>query len=451
MFLDDHVVERTDNITRRVNQAAKLPEPVIRPEHPWESGCVLIFGTAIHDADDGLFKMWYYAGGHVAYATSTDGLRWEKPELDVFVSNGRKTNVVLQRGGFGHFHEIFGVLKDPRDPDPKRRYKAAFHSFDRNYKGPHMAPFHPGQRRSLGTAVSPDGIHWTMETEFASDEICDISRFFWDTLTNRYVLYGRTKLTPQTVGTRWRSWGWGRAVTRLESTDFRTWSKGELMMAADARDPKGSEIYSMSVFPYAGVYVGLVQMHYSAPDRGNLEMQLAISRDGRDFARVEPREPFIPEGPVGTWDRFNISLGCLPPVEVGDEWWFYYSGRSYRHPPYTGKDSGPKLGCIGLAKVKRGRLVSLEASFDGGTVVTKPLELKGPRLLLNANAAYGEIAVSLLDEAGQPIAGCEATVKGKDAVEIPVAFTQPLSTVAGKPLRLRFVLKNVQLFGFCAK
>jgi len=448
MFLDDHVVERTENTTRRVHQAAKLPDPVLRPEHPWENGQVLIFGTAIHDPDDGLFKMWYHAAGHVAYATSTNGLRWDKPELDVFVSEGKKTNVVLQRGGFGHYHEVFGVVKDPRDPNPARRYKAAFLSFDPHYTGPHMAPFHRGQRRSLGTAVSSDGIHWTMENEFASDEICDISRFFWDTLTNRYVLYGRTKLTPQTVGTRWRSWGWGRAVTRLESPDFRTWSKGKLMMAADAKDPKGSEIYSMSVFPHAGVYVGMVQMYYSPPDQGNLDIQLAISRDGRDFTRVEPRTPFIPEGHVGAWDRFNISLGNLPPIEVGDEWWFYYGGRTYRHSPYTGKDTGPKIGCIGLAKVKRGRLLSLEASFDGGTVVTKPLELKGSALRLNANAAHGTLGVSLLDEAGQPLAGWDATVLGQDAVEIPVPFKQPLSALGAKPVRLQFTLKNAQLFGF---
>jgi len=452
MFLDDHVIERTENVTRRVHQAEKRPEPVIRPEHPWERGRTLIFGTAIRDAADGLLKMWYYAGGHVAYATSTDGLAWDKPQLDIAVINGQKTNIVMERGRFGHFHEIFGVLKDARDPDPSRRYKAAFLSLDRKYKGPHMAPFHPGQRRSLGTAVSPDGVHWTMESEFASDEICDISRFSYDTLSDRTVLYGRTKLTPQTVGDRWRLWGWGRAVTRLDSRDFRTWSKGELVLAADTKDPEGTEIYSMSVFPWQGVYVGLVQMHYSAPDRGNLEMQLAISRDGRHFTRVEPRKPFIAEGPVGAWDRFNISLGCLPPVEVGDEWWFYYSGRTYRHSPYTGKDSGPKFGAIGLAKVKRGRLVSLEASFDGGTIVTKPLALAGSTLVLNANAAHGSIAVSLLDEAGKPVPGSEATVRGRDGLDLPVALKAGLlKSLARKPVRIRFALANAQLFGFRVK
>ena len=146
------------------------------------------------------------------------------------------------------------------------------------------------------------------------------------------------------------------------------------------------------------------------------------------------------------------SLGCLPPVEVGDEWWFYYSGRTYRHSPYTGKDSGPKFGAIGLAKVKRGRLVSLEASFDGGTIVTKPLSLAGSTLVLNANAAHGSIAVSLLDEAGKPVPGSEATVRGRDGLDLPVALKAGLlKSLARKPVRIRFALANAQLFGFRVK
>jgi hypothetical protein len=59
LFLDDYVIERTENITRRVNQALKYVEPVIRPDRSWEENRALIFGSALYDHDAGILKMWY--------------------------------------------------------------------------------------------------------------------------------------------------------------------------------------------------------------------------------------------------------------------------------------------------------------------------------------------------------------------------------------------------------
>jgi len=460
LFLDDYVVEKTENITRRVNQAQKHGKPLVKQDRPWEKGRILIFGTVLYDCDEKIFKMWHYCDGHVAYATSKDGLTWEKPELDIVLMDGKKTNLVIKREGFrgkrgqiGYLYEMYNVLKDENDPDPARRYKMGFLGIQWGYTGEFRDPYHGGQRRGLGTAVSPDGIHWTVENEWASYEICDgLSTFLWDPLTERYVLYGRTKLTPEKNDGRWSIHGWGRAVNRIESKDFRQWSKGELVMAADSKDPKGTEIYSMTVFPYEGVYIGLVQMYYGLPEQGNLDIQLAISRDGRHFTRVEPRAPFIPEGKIGEWDRFNISVG-IPPVVVDDDLWFYYSGRQRRHPPYKRKDTGPKkIGAIGLAKIKRSRFVSLEASYDGGTLLTKPLALEGTQLCVNANAAFGSIEVAIVDEQGKQLPGWKSTISGEDAIAAAVRFDKhSLEELAGRPARIQFRLVNAQLFGFRVK
>ena len=451
LFLDDYLIERAENTRCRVNRAARNPgRPVLTGDRPWEGG-VALFGTVLYDPEEGAFKMWYLCGGgHVAYAVSGDGLVWEKPEFDGVRRDGRKTNIVIERGLFGCYYEFFGVIRDERESDPDRRYKMAFVSMQRPYSGPYEDPYHPGSRRGLGTAVSADGIRWTLEDEFASHEICDISRFFQDPVTGRIVLYGRTKLTPEKNDGRWRSWGWARAVTRIESEDFRDWSKGEFVLAADGEDPEGSEIYSMAAFVYGDLTIGMVQMFYGLPDQCRLDIQLAGSRDGRAFTRVSPRDPFISEGEIGAWDRFNIALGCMLPVTVGDEWWFYYSGRSYRHSPYSGADSGPKTGSIGLARVKRGRFVSLESSFDGGTVLTKPLSLEGSRLSVNANAAFGSVRVALLEGGERPLSEC--IVQGEDGVDIPVRFEGVDSgSLTGKPVRIRFDLSNAQLFGFTVR
>jgi len=442
LLLDDALLARRENVRRRVIPAEKLRGPVLEPDRAWEQGAA-VFGTVLED--EGRLRMWYLGGGHVCYAESDDGTAWEKPELDVVKLEGERTNVVIERGEFGHHYEIFGVVRDEADPDSARRYKMAYVSIERDYTGPHEDPFHRGSRRGLGTAVSPDGIRWTMEADFASYAICDISRFFQHSDTGRFVLYGRTKLTEDRD--RWRAWGWGRAVVRLESDDFRTWSEPELALAADDGDPEGSEIYSMPAFAYHGLYVGMVQMFYGLSDQGNLEIQLATSRDGLHFERLEDRTAFLPEGGVGSWDRYNIALGCLPPVMLGDEWWFFYSGRTYRHSPYGGQDSGPHRGRMGLAIAKRGRLAALEASFDGGVIETVPLTGGGSRLSLNAATRWGSIGVCVLDEAGTPLEGGEATVTGDDGTDIAVPLKLNSAAIS-KPLRLRFELRNAQLYGF---
>src|SRR5213594_1402193 len=74
--------------------------------------------------------MWYVATGGEhdtgrcwCYAVSSDGTTWEKPDLGLYEFQGSRRNNLISpdewRGG-GYFN----VLRDARDPDPGRRYKA---------------------------------------------------------------------------------------------------------------------------------------------------------------------------------------------------------------------------------------------------------------------------------------------------------------------------------------
>src|SRR2546422_873558 len=105
----------------------------------------------------------------------------------------------------------------------------------------------------------------------------------------------------------------------------------------------------------------------------------ALPRNCLKSRRLGPPMPGskngIPVGPVGSWDRFNLSIANNDPIVVGDDLRFYYSGRLYRHAPYEGPDKGVQKSSIGFATIKRDRFVSLEGSFDGAEIVTKPLRL----------------------------------------------------------------------------
>ena len=205
----------------------------------------------------------------------------------------------------------------------------------------------------------------------------------------------------------------------------------------------------MMVFPYESIYIGLVQRFHNRPGDVFLDIQLAVSHDGVQFTRVGDRTPFIPCGPVGNWDRFNNSIATNPPVEVGDELRFYYGGRTYRHGPYKGPDKGESGGGIGFATIQRDRFVSLGASFDGGEIVTKPLELKGNTLHLNAKSDFGAITVEILDKSGKTIARSKPVQQ--DALDIPVQWEEAGLANATSPVTLRITLRNALLFAiWCA-
>lgn len=460
LFLDDYLIASATRVKRSVEHAQKFPgNPVLWPSVN-EPPMATAYGSVIRDGDK--FKMWYKSGMGVAYAESADGIRWNKPRLELTLIDGEPSNILFRKKSktegpeqFPFFYELFGVHRDDRDPDPARRYKMGFLDIDWKYKGTDGDPWHKGQRRGLGVAASPDGIHWKLLNSWATEAIVDgATHWMWDAPRAKWVLYGRTRKALPEVVSAWQTNAWfknwfsGRAVARVESADFLNWNFSKpdtapVALTADLQDEPGTEIYSMKVFPYEGLYIGLVQVFHATPDDSTLDVQLAISRDSIHFTRVADRGVFIPLGAVGTWDRFNLSLANNDPIAVGDELRFYYGGRMYRHGPYNGPDKGPEKSGIGFATIQRDRFVALEASFDGGEIVTKPMKLKSSALRLNAKSDFGEITVQVLDAGDKVIAKSKPIQR--DGLNIPVEWAEPFAA-PGEPVKLKLTLHNARLF-----
>lgn len=116
--------------------------------------------------------------------------------------------------------------RDERDPNPLRRYKMGFLSIDWEYQGPREGRFRAGQRRGLGVAASPDGIHWNLIESFASEAICDgATHWMFDERLGKHILYGRTLQVPAEIEAAWSKFDWyknwysGRAVLRITPTN----------------------------------------------------------------------------------------------------------------------------------------------------------------------------------------------------------------------------------------
>ena len=96
--------------------------------------------------------------------------------------------------------------------------------------------------------------------------------------------------------------------------------------------------------------------------------------------------------------------------------------------------------------------VSLQASYAGGEFTTKSLMFSGQRLALNySTSAAGSLRVEIQDAAGTPVRGFTlddcAEIFG-DEIERVVTWTDgnDVSKLAGRPIRLRFALKDADLF-----
>lgn len=444
LLIDDWEVAESRNLQRLFHRPRKCPDnPLMVPEHPWEGEALYLFG-GVERQSDGLFRMWYWAAdptpenpenSHTCLATSADGIHWEKPILGLHECRGsRENNIAILEAG------PYSLIVDPDDPRPAFRYKA------------HL--------RHGGTVAwtSPDGLHWTCQGVILPQSL-DATSLHLDPVERRYI--ASVKIGYK--GRRYRGYA--------ESEDFLCWTDTYPMMDVDELDEPGDQLYAMKIFRYESLYLGLAKIYHVMRD-DTCDIHLAVSHNGRHwerpfrlprppkFAALEQTrdlppddphaQPFLPTGPAGSWEYGNHDTASTPPLRVGDELWFYYSGRPRSHNghlPAGAEWSGP-AGAIGLATLRVDGFVSASAGASSGWLLTRPLRLEGVQLCLNADAADGEVVVELLDEEGRLLVRSQPV--RQDGVRIPCGWegTEDLSVWNGRAIRLRFHLSRASLYAF---
>ena len=153
LFLDDEEIDSLVGVTRLINQLRRDSlEPVLRPDQPWEMGQV-VPRRVIYDPADGLYKCWYLAATTnepspyrygIGYATSPDGITWEKPALDVLRhEDGSPTNIVdLPRGTSARL--LFPYLDMP-GAAPEERFVGTLYQGGRPAAAGHLPGGLPGR------------------------------------------------------------------------------------------------------------------------------------------------------------------------------------------------------------------------------------------------------------------------------------------------------------------
>ena len=188
-------------------------------------------------------------------------------------------------------------------------------------------------------------------------------------------------------------------------------------------------LYNNTGFNYGAQYLGILTHFDKRPLEQTQVLRLLSSRDGDNWDRV-PGDPLVGLGEVGEWDRFQLLLTGAPPIPVGDSLYIYYRGTARRHAknpkefdPRIALDQDPGTMAIGLATLRLDGFASMNASFNSGSLTTRPFLLGGDELRVNVKSDYGKLVAELLDLGGKVIPGYasgDCAEVSEDAVSTPV-------------------------------
>jgi hypothetical protein len=341
---------------------------------------------------------------------------------------------------------------------------------------------------------SPDGIYWkhaytnvvTFTNTVKPHHLDSQNVIFWDDRIEKYTVYFRKNLRV--------SGAQGRTVARCEAAQLGFFCKAEdapMVMQADPKhivrseSPKKArldliDVYTSGTFKYPwaeDVYLMFPTEYYhygphirefekEAPiNAGGLDTRFASSRDGVHWERYD-HKPWVGLGMQGEFDskRIYMVYGILP-AQNDNEMFMYYLGTSETHGWNRNDQNNRLLTAAGLAPTsinsisrvvfRRDGFVSVRAPFTGGEFTTPLLRFAGDQLLLNVDtSAAGELRVEILDEHNQPIP--KFSLADADLIHTANEINRvvkwrgesSLEFLAGKPVRVRFVMRDVDLYAF---
>jgi hypothetical protein len=178
-------------------------------------------------------------------------------------------------------------------------------------------------------------------------------------------------------------------------------------------------------------------------DKNNVrQTDLAVSRDGTDWATYAKLGMYIPNGQKFNGETIVETLAQGGLVRRDDRIWQY---AQY----VTGAHGGGTRYSVRLTQRLDG-FVSLYSGREKGVIVTRPFVFEGRKLVLNV-AAKGNVLVEIQDQDKKAIKGFSITdcdpIKS-DTVRHIVTWTgsTDVGNLAGKVVRLRFEMQNAKLF-----
>ncbi|MGB7160332.1 MAG: hypothetical protein WBD40_19850 [Tepidisphaeraceae bacterium] len=399
------------------------------------SGC-----TIIKIGDE--YRMWYNSFSKdskrlISYATSKDGLKWDKPRLGLVEFNGNKDNNLITRGGEAIDAMNALVLHEPDDPNPQRRFKM-------------LHEIHPPN--SVKVSFSPDGLQWTPG---ADDKfVVNIEPSGLIKRDGVYYLNGHgASRVPSPIPTRGTMHPQKRMMVTHISYDFEHWIEAaHISFRRDNLPPrpqldyefhKGEQVHTgAALWDRGNVVVGFYgQYHNPINDRRSVivDLGLIVSNDALHFDEPLPDFKIVPS--FEEVDKGDQRLTQSQAIEnIGDKTFVYYG-------IWTNADRLDGPTGVRVASWPRDRLgyFSCQAKAKEACMISDLLQpARDARVYLNIDGLteHSQVTVEILDEKCKPLPGYTAAdfvpLTKSGGLRLPVAWREH-ETIGpfDQPIRVR--------------
>ena len=234
--------------------------------------------------------------------------------------------------------------------------------------------------------ASPDLLSWTVFLDEIPNWGCEpVGGAFYNAHRQCYTILRRPT--------------WGNRCTGYSDTkDFKSYTTYELCLHQDALDRPLDEIYGMSAFAYAGMYIGFPLLYTDNPPSrktkyasGSIVPQLSYSWDGHHFLR-SLRKSFLPD-----YTGKEMLLWLSTALEQKDGSLLLYCAMS---PEGHGAAfANHQNGRIRVYSLRKDGFIALNSEADEATVTTREYLYEGGPISVNLCAEHATMA--LIDTSGE--------------------------------------------------
>jgi hypothetical protein len=491
LFLDNFILDRFERVERVFPKPDRPEQPIIDPmELPWERNAPKGYFShwafvvaALHDPDDGKFKLWYirdfeevYDKRMLCYAETTAPLHWEKPlsEKCVPFNEHKATNIVQLNSG-----EHIALALNCDQSDKSRKYLMNL-------------------RNSF--LVSPDGLQWRSVSEGTPYRKHHYQRPIWDESIQKWISYSQ-------YSHHWNILHRKRQIGRQESADFINWSPKRVVVSVDFDPnlPPNLEFHDMSVRKIGGQYIGIAteflaegipSVHdfsgrhipeydgdctYNHWEQAYAHFGLYASRDGIHWRRVGDPGPWAAHGAPGHYDYGFFADSVAGQLVHDGKTYVIHDTRPQKQRLSKRKPNALKtaeflqhernqaalVDALGTYPRLRSNAITalilredgwaeLKPTYEQGSVFTRQFVFEGDTLKVNAEAYGGYLKVEALDPQFKPYEGFSAAECDAVCSDNPKQIwhtvrwrgNPDVRALWNKPVRLRFHLHQASLYAF---
>ena len=469
LFWDFDLIEESRGI--RIQRHKPIRKNIaLTCDKPWE-GVTCGYPSVMKVGDK--YRLYYRASGQnemakgesFCIAESDDGKTFERVNLGMYEFGECKETNIHHREE--RFIDNFTVHYDTNPNCPE----------DEKYKALSLMSWQGEEKYMtvLGLYVSSDGLNFDFVRQLPIKGVFDTHNvLIWDEKEELYRIYMRDFHNQDGSECTYEPTDAMNCCIRdvriTKSKDLIEWTVPKRLTYEDGED---IQLYTNQIikYPRADIYFGMPTRYIDRrddkanfkylSDQGGWRKELLEKGNRIGSAMTDCVLMYSKDGL-----RFRRDGGAFaaPEYEEGRNW--YYGDCYFSHGLIeTVSDENPEVTEYSMFTgqgyrqraiefvrytVRLDGFYSLSADYCGGEFMTVPMTL-GDGLNINfKTSAFGGVRIIICDKMGEALSGYDSGVLFGNSVKRQVDFEKPLSALRGKEVKLKFIMKDAEIYSIAS-